>query len=197
MKLVLVLVLVLAPTLGRAEPLYASTTRVAHLRQALDALSKLGATARHALELALHDAIRARCSVGTTRPSTTCLAAVGREVCAGKPDCLAAADVMLTNEHAEHDLVDDATRMRLVRGSADYHAAVGAELWATYALLASELALAPPAADLAAQIDAFCAGRDRTVHACEAEAKGCLPSLPYQRCAAGLVWFVGNQEAAR
>jgi hypothetical protein len=125
---------------------------------------------------------------------------VGRTICAARPDratCVAAADIMLTNQHAETDLIDDITRMKLVRGSTDYHAAIAAEMWARYALLASELVLAPPASEPAARIDAFCAGRDNTVHACEPGAKACVASIAYQRCAAGLVWFVANQEGAR
>jgi hypothetical protein len=182
-----------------AEPTYAETARIAHLRASLDALAKLG-PARGGLELELHDAVRTKCRVNTTRPATACMIEVGRNACAARSDratCVAAADVMLTNQHAETDLIDDITRMKLVRGSTDYHAAIGAEMWARYALLASELVLAPPAAEPAARIDAFCTGRDRTVHACEPGAKACVPSIAYQRCAAGLVWFVANQERAR
>lgn len=192
MKAALILLVLTAAT-ATAEPMYASTARVAHLRAALDALAKVD---RKGLELELHTAVRTRCRANTTRAATGCMIEVGRAVCAGKPDraaCLAAADVMLTNQHAETDLVDDATRMKLVRGSSDYHAAIGAELWAIYALLASELALAPQAGEPAARIDAFCTGRDHSVHACEPGAKACVPSLAYQRCAAGLVWFVADR----
>jgi hypothetical protein len=186
------------PSTATAEPTYAETTRVAHLRASLDALAKLG-SARGALEIELSNAVRTKCRVNTTRPATTCMAEVGRAICAARPDraaCIAAADVMLTNQHAETDMIDDITRMKLVRGSTDYHAAIGAEMWAKYALLASELVLAPPA-EPAARIDAFCVGRDHTVHACEPGAKACLASVAYQRCAAGLAWFLANQEGAR
>lgn len=191
--------LALLPRAASAEPAYAEPARIAHLRGALDALAKLGPE-RAKLELELHEAVRTRCRVNTTRPSTSCMIEVGARICAAKPDragCVAAADVMLTNQHAETDLIDDITRMKLVRGSTDYHAAVGAEMWARFALLASELVLAPPAAEPAARIDAFCTQRDRTVHACEPGAKACAPSIAYQRCAAGLVWFLANQEGAR
>lgn len=194
MKIAL-LVLVLC-TAAHAETPYEPTTRAAHLRAALDALAKLGPEARTALELELYTQVRAKCRTNTTRAGTPCMIEVGRTVCTAKPDraaCLAAADVMLTNQHAETDLIDDQTRMRLVRGSSDYHAAIGAELRAKYALLASELALAPPAGDPAAQIDAFCAQRDRAVHACEPGAASCIPSIAYQRCAAGLAWFLASQ----
>ena len=191
----LVLLLALAAT-ARAEPTYAESARVAHLRASLDALAKLG-QARTTLELELNNAVRTKCRINTTRPATSCMIEVGRAICARRPDrssCVAAADIMLTNQHAETDMIDDITRMKLVRGSTDYHAAIGAEMWARYALLASELVLAPPA-EPAARIDAFCTGRDKTVHACEPGAKACVESVAYQRCAAGLVWFLANQEA--
>ena len=191
----LLLLLALAST-AHAEPTYAETARVAHLRASLDALAKLG-PARTTLEIELNNAVRTKCRVNTARPATTCMAEVGRAICAAKPDratCVAAADVMLTNQHAETDMIDDITRMKLVRGSTDYHAAIGAEMWARYALLASELVLAP-AAEPAVRIDAFCVGRDRMVHACEPGAKACVASVAYQRCASGLVWFLANQEA--
>jgi hypothetical protein len=193
----LVLLLALAAT-ARAEPTYAGTARVAHLRASLDALAKLGAQ-RGPLEIELNNAVRTKCRINTTRPATSCMIEVGRAICAAKPDratCIAAADVMLTNQHAETDMIDDITRMKLVRGSTDYHAAIGAEMWARFALLASELVLAPPA-EPATRIDAFCVGRDRAVHACEPGAKACIASVAYQRCAAGLVWFLANQESIR
>ncbi len=192
------LVLALWPAGATAEPTYAESARVAHLRAALDALAQLG-PARAALEVELNDAVRTKCRVNTTRPTASCMIEVGRATCAAKRDraaCLAAADIMLTNQHAEAALLDDITRMRLVRGSTDYHAAALAEMRARQALLASELVLAPPA-EPAARIDAFCVARDGQAHACEAGAKACVPSLAYQRCAAGLVWFLANQERAR
>ena len=108
--------------------------------------------------------------------------------------CVAAADVVLTNQHAESDLVDEPTRIRLVRTSADYHAAIVRELAARQALLAAELVLAPPA-EAGARIEALCTRRDRDVHRCAPNAGGCVASLPYQRCAAGLVWFVATDGA--
>jgi hypothetical protein len=105
--------------------------------------------------------------------------------------------VLLTNQHAEPDLIDDQTRMKLLRGSTDFHAAVLAALEAKYALLAAELALVPQATDRAAQIDGFCTTRDREVHSCEPGEKACIPSIAYQRCAAGLAWYVVTEEDRR
>src|SRR5205085_11573193 len=106
------------------------------------ALTALGDAGRRALELDLHHAVRTKCRVATTRASATCMIEVGRAVCSAKAEraaCLAAADVMLTNQHAEPDLIDDQTRMKLLRGSTDFHAAILAALEAKYALLAAEL----------------------------------------------------------
>ena len=174
----------------------ASADRAAQLRTALDTFAKLGPAGRSALDLELYDQVRTKCRATTTRPAATCLADVGRAVCGAKSDraaCLAAADVILTNQHAEGDRIDDVTRMKLLRSTTDYHAAVNAELWKSYALLAAELALAPQGADRADQIHTFCAERDKKVHACEEGEKTCVPSLAYQRCAAALVWFVANE----
>jgi hypothetical protein len=91
-----------------------------------------------------------------------------------------------------------------VRGSADYHAALAAELHRRYAALAAELVLGaetsppdPRSGDLgghreAFAIDQLCARRDRAIHACEPGAAACVPSLPWSRCAAALIWFIGG-----
>ena len=184
-------------TLARADAPYAREARVAHLGEALAALRTLGADGRRALELDLHTGVRTQCHT-PGHPTTTCMIWVAVGTCNQRPDrelCQAASDVILTNQHAETDLVDESTRMRLVRTSSDYHAAVNAELWSRYALLAAELALSPPAADLATRIDRFCTDRDRTVHRCASGAKACVPSLAWQRCASELAWYVASHDA--
>jgi hypothetical protein len=191
------LLLLACVTTVHADP-YARDTRVTHLGRALSALRALGADGRQQLDHDLHAGVRARCPSAT--PAASCMAEVGRAVCATRRgDCAAAADVVLANEHAASDLVDEATRMRLVRTSSDYHAAINAELWTRYALLAAELALFEGGGDDAARIDRFCVERDRQVHRCEpGTAKTCVPNLAWQRCAAALVWFVaGHQGGAR
>jgi hypothetical protein len=186
---------------------YASDARRAHLARAIDAIRALGGDGRRAFERELHEATRVRCRPTAHPATTTCAIEVARTTCAGKPDpagCLAAADLVLTHQHAEHDLVDERTRVRLVRSSSDYHAAILDELRAQFALLAAELALAMPdpggapgdpvtaASQLAALVDRFCVERDREVHRCAPGAKGCVPGLPWQRCAAGLVWYIAE-----
>jgi hypothetical protein len=44
----------------------------------------------------------------------------------------------------------------------------------------------------AAAIDQLCAHRDRAIHACQPGDTACVPSLPWSRCIAALVWFVGG-----
>src|SRR5262249_61765384 len=61
-----------------------------------------------------------------------------------------------------------------------------------YAVLAAELVLAGTTADDATAIDRLCAERDRALHACAAGDTACVPSLPWSRCVAALVWFVGG-----
>ena len=43
-----------------------------------------------------------------------------------------------------------------------------------------------------AAIDSFCRHRDRVVHACAVDDPACVPSLPWSRCVAAIVWFVGG-----
>jgi hypothetical protein len=182
----------------KAPTPYAETARTAHLQRALDALRALGDAGGRALDRELYAAVRARCRPTGSRPAaTSCMISAARAVCDRRPDpagCAAAADIALTNQHAEPDLLDEPTRIRLVRTSADYHAAVLGELRARYALLAAELALAAPAADAAA-IDRFCVERVRAGTACDPGAVLCVPSLPWQRCAAGLIWFISTSGA--
>jgi hypothetical protein len=175
---------------------YTRDARVAHLDRALAALRALGGGSS-AFERELHDATRAKCSA--TAPTTVCARERARAICATKPDrttCLAAADIVITNQHAANGLVDELTRVKLVRSSTDYHAALAAELHAIYALLAAEFALAEPGPDaaLAARIDRFCATRDREVHRCAPGVRTCVPSVPYQRCAAALVWYIAEAK---
>src|SRR5207248_2403751 len=114
-----------------------------------------------------------------------------------------------------NDWIDEATRAQLVRSSTDYRAGLAGELHKKLAALAAELALTgapeveaaaftpaagkaveaagftPAAGKAAAAIDRLCRERDRTVHACRDGDQACIPSIPWSRCTAALVWFVG------
>lgn len=179
---------------------YDRADRVAHLDRALATLAALGPDGTRAFENELYQAMRTRCRpTGMQPPAVACLEAVASGVCATKSDgagCAAAADVVMTNLHAETALVPETTRMRLVAAGADYHGAMLREMRSRHALLAAELSLATPgAAATGARIDAFCAGRDRGDGVtCEPGATLCVPSLPWQRCVAGLVWYVSTPE---
>lgn len=187
----------LAQTGGPA--IYATSERVAHLDRALATLQRLGPDGARAFENEVYQAMRTRCRPsGMQPPAVACLATAADTVCAGKPDgagCAAAADVIVTNLHAENAFVPETTRMRLVAAGADYHAGVMREMRTRLELLASELVLAAPGARAdGARIDAFCAERDREGVACEPGAKLCVASLPWQRCVAGLVWYVSTLD---
>jgi hypothetical protein len=170
--------------------------RDAYVARALAAVRGLGPAGCAELDRALYDAARTRCRADAGTPAASCLIAAARAVCTGAADrarCEAAADVIAANLRGQTALVDDATRFRLVRGSADYHAALAAELRGRYAVLAAELVLAGTAAgDDARAIDELCAHRDRALHACQAGDAACVPSLPWSRCVAALVWFIGG-----
>jgi hypothetical protein len=187
-------VLVLAARV-EADPL----PRVAHVGQALAAVRSLGPAGRDRLDRAIYEAARLQCRADAGAPTASCLITAARGVCAIDPDrarCEAAADVVVVNLRAATTLIDEATRFRLVRGSTDYHAALAAELRRRHATLAAELVLsgsgAGGAGPDAAALDGFCARRDRALHACQAGDPACVPSLPWSRCIAALVWFVGG-----
>lgn len=191
-----------APTLraARAEG-YSAEERVAYVHRALTSLQALG-EARDLLELELSAAARQRCGgSGSQPPRLPCLLDLAAKLCAspGHGDaaaCAAAADVILVNLRSAAELVDEPTRVRLVRSAADYHAALLAELRKRYAALAAELVIEDPdaAAELpasAASIDRFCARRDHRPKPprCDEPSPTCVPSLSWQRCAAALAWF--------
>ena len=183
MKRAALLVLLVATT-ARADD------RVASLSRALAAVHDLGPAGRDRLEHELRAAARARCRADSAPPTASCLVDAATASCAGAPACEAAADVAITNARAEPDWIDDATRAHLVRSSADYRVALAAELHRRYAALAAELVLV--GGSDAAAIDRLCRERDRRVHACADGEASCVPSLPWSRCVAALVWFVGG-----
>lgn len=189
-----------------AEPL----PRAAYVARALAAVRGLGPAGSDELDRTLYSAARSQCHADTGTPTVKCLIDAARAACAApgagggdRARCEAAADVVVTNLRGQSALIDDATRIRLVRGSADYHTALAAELRRRYAVLAGELVLAGSGSggggggDEAAAIDALCAQRDRTLHACQPGDAACVPSLPWSRCVAALVWFVGGAGGMR
>jgi len=167
-------------------------SRAAYVARVLAAVRTLGPSGRDRLERAIYAGARARCRADTGWPAAACLIDVARGACsAGDTDCADAADVVATNLRGVTAFVDDQTRVRLIRSGGDYRAALAAELHRRYAVLAAELAIEGGAPEAAA-VDTLCAERDRKVHACEPGNAACIPSLPWSRCVAALVWFVGG-----
>jgi hypothetical protein len=165
---------------------YARTSRVAYLAAALDAVRALGAAGRTELERALYQGARTSCRAALATPAIGCTIDVAHATCDPRADaaaCLVAADVILTNQRAETEWVDEAARMQLIGASTDYHTAVLGALDVRHGALAAELVLAEPAAltaaTLPARIDRFCTRRDG--------------GPDWQRCAAALVWYVGSR----
>jgi len=166
---------------------YARDARASYLDHALAAVRGLGGDGREALEQALYQGARARCRAALQTPSIACTIELADAVCDPRPDrepCRLAADVILTNQRAETELVDEATRMKLVASAADYHVALLAEIAARHGALAAELVLAEPTAltpaTAAARIDRFCTHRRQ--------------GPDWQRCAAALIWYVGEKD---
>lgn len=184
----------------------AAAARVRAVAQALAALAAASDGGR-ALEAELAVALRSRCGADSGASSWSCALAVGRALCDARPAaerdrCGAAADVMLVNLRAANDWVDEATRVRLVRGASDYHRALLGELERRFAVLAAELVLEERvlAAELgerggvasAPVLDRFCARRDHRPRPprCNLPAATCVPPLSWQRCIAALAWSV-------
>jgi hypothetical protein len=199
-----------------ADPL----PRIEHISRALAAVRALGPSGRDKLDRDLTAAARARCRADAGTPAASCLIAAARAICTAAPErprCEAAADVIVTNLRAAAAFVDQNARVGLLRGSANYHAALATELRRRYAMLAAELVLAGAGSDLPRStdersaagttspagsaggeaelprwIDETCLGRDRAIHACEVGDTACVPSLPWSRCVAALIWFIGG-----
>jgi len=155
----------------------ASADRTSYIATALDAVHALGAK----LEPDLYQACR---------QANGCTDAIVETRCHGDAACTAAADIIVTNLRAAPSWVDQTTRAQLVRSATDYHAALSLELRKRYAALAAELVIG--ANGTAASIDHLCATRDHDVHACTTGDTACVPSIPWTRCVAALVWFIGD-----
>jgi hypothetical protein len=177
----LALLLILATRIASA-----GEARTSYIASALDALHSLGAQ-RTQLEADLYQACR---------HAGGCSDAIVEARCHREAACTAAADIIVTNLRAANSWVDENTRAQLVRSSTDYHAALLIELRKRYAALAAELAIGAhgdaPNGD-AESINWLCATRDREVHACKPGDAACVSSIPWTRCVAALVWFVGDK----
>jgi hypothetical protein len=187
----LVVSIVIALQLLATGTAYADRDRRAYVSHTLTAVRALGEAGRTKLDRDIYAAARARCRADDATPTVACMLEVVRSVCGSDATCLAAGDVIATNLRGTNELLDEAARIRILRKTRDYRADLTAELMRRYAVLAAELVLADHRDDAAA-IDQLCTERDREIHACEPGATACIPSVPWSRCVAMLVWFVGN-----
>jgi hypothetical protein len=183
----MIVILLLGSTAAHAGP-----DRGGYVGRALAAVRALGAEGRIKLDRALYEASRQKCRADVETPKPECLIEASRAICAGDASCALVADVIATNLRGTNELLDEATRVRILRKSPDYRSGLTAELANRYAVLAAELVLAGNRKEEGAAIDQLCVQRDREVRACEAGAKACMPSLPWSRCVAALVWYVGG-----
>jgi len=172
------IMLVVATSTAHAED------RTSYVARALESVRALGAK-RTQLESDLYQACR---------QAGACTDAIVDARCQHDVACMAAADIIVTNLRTATRWVDQNTRAQLVRSSTDYHAALLVELRKRYAALAAELVIeeSTSTARLAQSIDRLCATRDREVHACGPGDVACVPSIPWTRCVAALVWYVGD-----
>lgn len=186
--LLIVLVAAAAPHPATAgDAVYARDARRAYIAQTLTDLRAMTAEARGSLEEALYLGARKTCRAAQGDAPLDCLVQMAGAVCAARPAdqqaaCRRVADVVVTNQRSETELVDEQTRIHLMNSSANYRVAMRQTLRKRYAELAAELVLERGAAGddraLAADIDAFCADRRRP--------------LAWQRCVAALVWYAGT-----
>jgi hypothetical protein len=173
---------------------HAERERRAYVGRALAAVRDLGEAGRTKLDRELYAAARTRCRIDEATPAPSCMLDAVRSVCGTDASCLAAADVIAVNLRGTNELLDETARMRILNKSKDYRTDLTAELAKRYAVLAAELVLERNGADDAAAIDRLCTQRDREIRTCEPGAAACMPSVPWSRCVAMLVWFVGGNS---
>ncbi|HUH00756.1 MAG TPA: hypothetical protein VML75_02100 [Kofleriaceae bacterium] len=171
---------------AHAEPTsYGREPRVAYLERALGVLEAMAPSEVTALEDALQAGARNQCKASYGQPPVSCLVQVARTYCEARPvaeraACHLVADLALTNQLGESELVDERTRIKLMNASGGFRAAMRAELRARYAGLTAEMTLTATGSTPAARVDEFCSGTRRT--------------LTWQRCAAAIIWYIGTHR---
>ena len=172
--------------LGATAALGVSYTAESRRAAIASALTELRRDSEGAI--ALRDAIRisgrSRCRGNANALVVRCYLEVARESCAESTSaCISLADVIVTNYLGDDSFLADSDRYALMNASDDFRAALDDELDRRYGALAAELALASSQSVDAAVIDAFCTTRARSTR------------LPWHRCVAALVWFIGREQA--
>lgn len=184
------LIAVLAPTPAGADTGYVEAARIAYLGAQLEAIRTSSAADLTALEDEIYQGGRSKCQTASTRLRITCLIELGRETCALRPEagrarCRLLADVIVTNLLGENQFVDREARFEIMSAADDFRPALIRELRARYAVLVTEMVVSRElgaAPDLNTGIDRFCI------------AYGHARELPWQRCVAAIIWYVGTEE---
>jgi hypothetical protein len=162
---------------------HGAAERVAHLERLLAVVRASDAATRGRAEAWVRALERGQCAAASERQAVECLIGAARRYCRRSgPDCPLLLDAVITNVLADRQLIPDARRYELMQGAPDPRAAVAAELRRLQGALAVDLRLrmgeADDDAELARHIDRFCLiSADAT-------------NLPWQACAASLVWFL-------
>lgn len=172
---------------------YAPESRARAIGEMLDALQSISRARLDALQNDLYLGSRQKCRAALGVPTAACLIDLAGAICRQRPapqraQCRLVADVIITNQLSESELIDDKTRAKLMGAEEGFRAALQSELETHYAALVSELALTGAgrdSADLPRAIDAFCVERARS------------RALAWQRCVAAIVWYIGKTESAR
>jgi hypothetical protein len=162
--------------------------RVAYLKAALAAVRETRPD-RLAQEYEYATALdRGACSVPTPRLRAECLVAAARRFCKEQGgSCALTMDVIASNVLAETQLVPPETRYELMKEYPDYRREVARRIWRLQGTLAVDFRLrsgGPTGGEsLEDRIDTFCvASADKS-------------NLPWQTCAASLVWFIATAPA--
>lgn len=181
------LIAALAPAPAGADSGYGEKARIAYLGAQLEAIRATGAADLATLADEIYQGGRSKCQTASTRLRIACLIELGREVCALRPGtrCMLIADVIVTNLLGENQFVDREARFEIMSAADDFRPALVHELRARYAALVTEMVVSrelAAAPDLNAGIDRFCI------------AYGHARELPWQRCVAAIIWYVGTEE---
>lgn len=181
------------------ESPYSRDRRASYIARALDALRAMEHQGLDALERDLYLGGRKQCKADFGPPTASCLIALAGERCRQEPAarqtaCRLVADVLITNQLGERELIDDQTRAQLMGRGTSFHQAMQDELLARYAELVARMALetgAPaeartpgtgtPSTDLAGDIDDFCVDHARSHR------------MAWQRCVAAITWYITTE----
>ena len=172
------------------ESQYTRDARTHHIAGALEAIDRLGARGLDALYLEVYEGALDVCRSAFGPPTISCLLAMATDNCEAKPDglradCRLVSDVIITNQLSEHEFVDDTDRLALMNKGEHFRTLMRAELRMHYAALVTGLALSPgfgAGEGLAPAIDEFC------------EDYASTRQLVWQRCVAGILWYIGTDE---